>query len=345
MDMKFYRLLVVAVALASGLCGLHKTVMGQSSDQNLPTPVLSNEIAGRVPALDLGDPRLTRHYYAFEANPGDLLITVETRNLNGDVDVFTAVTFRPLMKTTMYATAQSSEITKGIYLRAHQILILRIEARTPSDEPGTYRIRFGGTFTAFSGGIPVAENSTPVENSEKTDPNRLSSVGATIPRPVEEVTAEPKPSAEKPVEKSTEETESAKTTKTVKPTTTRRTTSRNPRRGTRPAPAKPSTPEKTESTETETANKETKKEEEKPVVSDKATETSSPNSEKAKAQEVAPAGAHLIIEEKDGTRIDRPMSTVRRVIVEGGTIVVVLKTGKIERIQLADVAKFAIEPQ
>ena len=39
------------------------------------------------------------------------------------------------------------------------------------------------------------------------------------------------------------------------------------------------------------------------------------------------------------------MSTVRRVIVEGGTIVIVLKTGKIERIQMADVAKFAIEPQ
>ena len=57
-----------------------------------------------------------------------------------------------------------------------------------------------------------------------------------------------------------------------------------------------------------------------------------------------PAGAHLIIEEKDGTRIDRPMSTVRRVVIEAGTIVVVLKTGRIERIPMSAVVRMAIEP-
>src|SRR6266849_1367960 len=75
----------------------------QSTDQSLPTPVLSNEISGTIRALDVGDPRLTRHFYAFEAMPGDLLITVNSRNLNGDVDIFTAVTFRPLTKITIYA--------------------------------------------------------------------------------------------------------------------------------------------------------------------------------------------------------------------------------------------------
>ena len=54
-------------------------------------------------------------------------------------------------------------------------------------------------------------------------------------------------------------------------------------------------------------------------------------------------GARLIIEEKDGTRIDRPMSTVRRVVVEGGVIVIVLKTGRIERIPMSNVARMAIE--
>jgi len=39
------------------------------------------------------------------------------------------------------------------------------------------------------------------------------------------------------------------------------------------------------------------------------------------------------------------MSTVRRVLVEGPYIVVVLKTGKIERIAMADVARVTIEPQ
>ena len=186
-----------------------RMVAGQSSDQSLPTPVLSNEISGKIVALDVGDPRATRHFYAFSANPGDLLITVDSANLNGDIDVFTAITFRPLVKTTVYASTQSPPVTKGIYLRAHQILILRVEARSPNDDPGTYHIRLGGTFEPFSGGIPVAENSEPAESSTKASANRLSSVGATIPRPPAEVTetaeAKPSPSPEKAAETSAEE--------------------------------------------------------------------------------------------------------------------------------------------
>src|SRR5947209_7800043 len=118
----------------------------QSTDQSLPTPVLSNEISATIRALDLGDPRLTRHFYAFEATPGDLLITVNSRNLNGDVDVFTAITFRPLMKISVYANTIPPEVTKSIYFRTRQILILRVEARTPNDDAGAYRITFGGSF-------------------------------------------------------------------------------------------------------------------------------------------------------------------------------------------------------
>src|ERR1041385_4182524 len=234
---RLYRLIFTVLALASAVFVLSEQAFAQSSDQNLPSPVLSKEISGRIDALDLGDPRAPRHYYAFSANPGDLLITVEGHNLNGDVDVFTAVTLRPLMKTTMIATSQSSEITKGIYLRAHQILILRVEARTPNDDPGTYHIRFGGTFEPFSGGIPVAENAAPDTTTEKSDPNRLSSVGATIPRPVTETTetAEAKPTAEKTPEESARATKPAE-----KPSRTpsRRTTARNTRRGTRTADRK-----------------------------------------------------------------------------------------------------------
>src|ERR1041385_3016643 len=138
-----------AVCVLALMLGLAAQVRAQSSDQNLPSPVLAREITGQINALDVGDPRTTRHYYAFSAEPGDLLITLDSKNLNGDADVFTAVTFRPLMKTTMYAASQSSEITKGIYLRTKQILILRVEARTPNDDPGTYHIRFGGTFEPF----------------------------------------------------------------------------------------------------------------------------------------------------------------------------------------------------
>ena len=125
MTIKLNRLFVAALVASAAVCALATNTFGQSTDQSLPTPVLANEINGRIAALDVGDPRATRHFYAFAANAGDLLVTLDTKNLNGDVDVFTAITFRPLMKTTVYATTQSQQVTKGIYLRAHQILILR----------------------------------------------------------------------------------------------------------------------------------------------------------------------------------------------------------------------------
>src|SRR5215510_11260306 len=353
------RRIVYAIVLAIVFAAA-STVLGQSTEQNLPTPVLSNEVTGKIKALDLGDPRLTRHFYAFEANPGDLLITVDSTNLNGDLDIFTAVTLRPLMKTTLYASSQAPEVTKSVYLRTHQILILRVEARTPSDEPGSYHIRFGGTFAQFSGGIPVAEPSTAEsEETEKAGANRLSSVGATIPRPPTEPVAEtaepkPSPSPEKSAEKPAEETPTAKKTTS---TTSRRNTSRPPaRRTTRPAPAKstaakrpePAKPTETEKTEISKPVEEKPAEEkpaaEKPLVTEKPVETNPP-ARKAKPQEVALPGARLIVEQKNGDKIDRPMSTVRRVIVEGNMIVIVMKNGRIDRIPMSDVARMAIEPE
>ena len=363
--MRFHKQLFVALVLPGLLCAMTGLVIGQSADQNLPTPVLSNEINGKIAPLDLGDPRVTRHFYAFEGTPGDLLITIDSKNLNGDMDIFTAVTFRPLMKTSIYTSSQSPEVTKGIYLRAHQILILRVEARTPNDEDGTYRVRFGGTFAPFSGGIPVAENSEPESDSGRSTPGtrRLSSVGATIAQPVVETppaTAESKPS-ENPAKKPADDTEAAKKTAAAKSAKARppRTTARNSRgRTPRPTQPKPVTPEteaaKTSEAKTseakaeETKTEETKTEEAKKETAgggkSEAEPTKGETPAKANAQEAPLPGAHLIIESKDGTKIDRPMSTVRRVVVEGGVIIIVLKTGKVERIPMSAVARMAIEP-
>jgi hypothetical protein len=315
---KIFRILL----LAGLLVVLFPASQGQSPDQNLPTPVLTNEITGRIPALDLGDARLSRHFYAFEGTPGDLLITIDAKNLNGDMDVFTAVTFRPLVKTTLYANSRAGEVTKGLYLRTRQILILRVEARTPNDEAGTYHIRFGGAFAPFSGGIPVAENNQMAADSAETnrDSRRLSSVGATIAQPVLEKPAvvEPPRETEKPA---------AETAKTISPKPTRaRPNTRNARGRARPTRPKPAPSETVQPSEVKTDAEPTKSE---PAV---------------KPQELPLAGAHLIIESKDGTKIDRPMSTVRRVVVEGGMIVVVLRTGRIERIPMSGVARMAIEP-
>jgi hypothetical protein len=363
---KFQRFLIISL-LPGLLFVCARRVTAQSADQNLPTPVLANEITGKISPLDLGDARVTRHFYAFEANPGDLLITMDSRNLNGDMDIFTAITFRPLVKTTIYANSQSPEVTKGIYLRTRQILILRVEARTPSDEQGTYRVRFGGTFATFSGGIPVAENVEPESDSNpRRGSKRLSSVGASIAEPVVEapsVTAETKsegnptekpaedPDAEKKAaaekaaaEKTAAEMIAAETIATEKiaadkarttKSTTRNTRGRTPR-PVRPKPAKSNTAAaKTSKPKTDEA-----KPEEKPAEDSGKSETS----EKPSTQELPIPGAHLIIESKDGTRMDRPMSTVRRVVVEGGMIVIVLKTGKTERVRLSEVARMAIEP-
>ena len=351
---QFRKIVFVALVLPVVLWVAAEATHAQSTDQSLPTPVLSNEINGRIAALDLGDSRLTRHFYAFEGNPGDLLITMDSKNLNGDIDIFTAVTFRPLMKTRVYASTQVPlGVTKGIYLRAHQILILRVEARSPDDEEGTYHVRFGGSFAPFSGGIPVAENTeSEGESADSTrGTKRLSSVGASIAEPVVEtppVTAETKP-AESAAEKPTEETTVAKKPPAGKARPTRSTARNRGRRTPPPAKPKPATPDTEAAKTSETKTEETKGEEpkteaatgeEKPTTDSTKSETPA----KPSTQEVPLTGAHLIIESKDGTKIDRPMSTVRRVVVEGGTIVIVLKTGKIERIPMSAVARMAIEP-
>ncbi|HEX6190219.1 MAG TPA: hypothetical protein VFZ40_19350, partial [Pyrinomonadaceae bacterium] len=261
------------------------------------------------------------------------------RNLNGDVDVFTAVTFRPLTKITIYAGTIPPEVTKSLYFRTRQIVILRVEEKTPNDDPGTYRITLGGSFQPFSGGIPVAENApTETEPDKRADKNvqRLSSVGATIPRPPGEVAVEESKPAETVVEKPAEE-------KPVTPTpSTRRNTTRTPPRRNqrvRTPPRTTRTPPKTETAKKET--EQPKAEEEKPAEEERKTEEK-PATEKPPQE--TPPGARLIIEQTDGTRIDRPMSTVRRIIVDTNVIVIILKTGRTERIPMASVARMAIEP-
>jgi hypothetical protein len=346
----FRKQFFAALLLPGLLCAITSVVFGQSSDQSLPTALLENEINGSIAALDLGDARLTRHFYAFEGTPGDLLIAINSKNLNGDMDIFTAVTFRPLMKTTLYALSQSGEVTKGLYLRTRQILILRVEARTPNDEEGSYHVRFGGSFAPFKGGIPVAENSEPASATEtRRGSKRLSSVGATIAEPVVETpTMNTEPKSVAATEKSSEDTEAPKqATAAKKRPSIPATTTRNSRGRTRPVRPKPATSDTETSKTSQVRTDETRTEDVK--IDSTRKNTGAPKEEKteaakSKTQELPAQGAHLIIESKDGTRIDRPMSSVRRVVVEGGMIVIVLKTGHIERVPMSAVNRMAIEP-
>src|SRR4030095_9710701 len=161
-------------------------IFAQSLNPASPAPIRGTNLQGKIAARDLGDSRLTDHYYAFTGTPGDLLITVQSRNLNGDLDVFTAGTLRPLLKLTLYAVS-TTPVTKGIYLRKREDLILRIEARSPNDDEGSYQLFFGGSFEPIVGSPDVAEDETPA--NETPTPNtrgttrRVSSVGARLPEP------------------------------------------------------------------------------------------------------------------------------------------------------------------
>jgi hypothetical protein len=324
---RFCVLLAVILGTVPSLCA-------QSLEANTPAPVRSNSVTGRIAARDLGDSRMTNHYFAFTGTPGDLLITVQAQNLNGDIDVFTAGTLRPLLKITLYADS-SAPLTKGIYLRKRESLVMRIEARSPNDDEGTYQLSFGGSFEPIIGGPDIAESETPKVETPVASPGtrRVSSVGARInepqPPPTEVAAAptpEPTPEA-KPVETPAREVEKPAETENVKPPP-----ARNPRG--RRTPARRPSPR---STETARTTETTRKPEEKRKPAE-------PKPEEPKPEPAPEVGPRLVIETSDGTLINRPMSGVKRVTVENGQVVIVGRDGKINRVLLADVVRMTIAP-
>jgi hypothetical protein len=333
----------------------------QSLDPSKPTPVRSSTLNGHIAARDLGDARVTDHYYKFTGTPGDLLITVRSQNLNGDLDVFTAVGLRPLLKVTLYAES-TNPITKGIYLRKREDLILRIEARSPNDDEGTYDLFFGGSFAAISGpdiGEDEASTTeTPVASANRKG-KRVSSAGARLPEPEPtpvEVAAAPtpeptpevkpeetvtKPKAAKPAP--APRTTASRTTPRTRRSTTRRTTS--PTTTTKPKETETATTEETKKEETVAESPEPAKTRPAPRTKRGTTASRSTKPEAAPSKATEPeAGPRLVIETNDGTLINRSMSTVRRVLVENGWVVIAGKDGKIDRILLVNVVRMSIAP-
>jgi hypothetical protein len=347
--MNMRRICRATVLLSACLWLSISVVKAQSTDIAAPLPVRTNEVNASISARDLGDSRLTNHFYAFTGTPGDLLITVDSRNMNGDVDVFTAVGLRPLLKFTIYA-GESGPITKSVYLRQRQDLILRVEARTPNDDDAVYRIHFGGAFESIAGAPLLAENedntarpAAPGARSGKKG-RRVSSVGARIEEPVEpEVAIAPTPEptpAESPAAITPEPATSPRNTRT-----------RRPARGSRrtPSATKPEAEAANSGTEaTTTAPGETAAE---PATASKPAPRRRGSRRGTTARTTAPApepepntGPRLVIETNDGTLIEHYMSAVRRVTVENGLVVILGKNGKIERVLLANVVRMSIAP-
>lgn len=353
------RLVRECLLLLALLCLAVPIAKAQSLEASAPTPISANELSGSIAARDIGDSRFTHHFYTFSGNPGDVLITVRSKNLNGDVDVFTAGTLRPLLKFTLYAES-SSPITKGIYLRRHEDLVLRVEARSPNDDEGTYEIRFGGTFEPSAAPLLAEADKpeTPMDLSARSGKTgrRVTSAGARIkepPPPPEEiavVTPTPTPSPETTLPE-TPSPEAAAVERT-EPAPARTTASRRGRgraAARRTPPPKPDVPaaEKKETTPDEA------KEAEKATTGEPAPARPTRRTARRSARPPAtttpvepepPSGPRLVLEMLDGTRTERFMSTIRRVTIENNQIVVTGKDGKIDRTRLSEVLRMTIEP-
>lgn len=302
------------------------TASAQSQDISFPTPVGTNEISGSITPRDIGDARLTRHFFLFAGAPGDLIFTVTSINLNGDVDLFTAGSLRPLGKISMYAGTSPTSASKTIFLRQHEQLILRVEARSPNDNQGTYSVRFEGTFQPMTAAAAPPEDGQGVStaaDTDRSDPGvrRVTSTGARIDEPEPETTAR------------------AETTTNTDSSSPAATT---PSRTETPAPVEPTT--RTETSGTSRARRPGGRR--RIRVQPQTRRSGERSNETSRTTDAAPAvNPRLIIETTDGTRTERFMSTVRSVTIQNGQIVIVSREGgRTERISLATVLKMTIEP-
>lgn len=317
---------------------LHVATDAQSTDQNYPTPVTSPEIHGTIKARDIGDARLTSYFYAFDGGQGDIFINVVSKNFSGDIDIFNADGLRPLTKMVIYADSAPHETGRLIYLRKGERLLLRIEGRSPNDDPADFRIKFGGSFIALApqkteDAPTIARTDTSAESGV-----RVNSVGTIIPSPakpppvrtpienVEERVAA-KPEVETPTDPPPVETppvrkaESDAGFETVFGNKAAKVTVEKA-----PKPA-----EKTSSRARKTA------------ASKSAVKMPKPPAEPKVELPDPLASIRLIVQLKDGETIERPMNEVVRFSVDKGVLTVILKDGKTTRYSILDVAKVTIE--
>lgn len=326
-------------------------VGAQSTNQNFPTPIAANEIAGTIAARDLGDARLTNYYYAFNGAQGDVFINLKTSNLDGDIDIFTADNLRPLTKITVFSDVPASETGRVVYLRKPEKLILRIQGRAPNDQPATFSLKFAGSFAPAQA---IAENDAPAPPEVKTENQtnaRVNSVGTIIevkpiPKPAEIVAvSEPERNVEKEAVEIEPKKIDAKKTAVKKPKREPKRTSEN-----EPKPAVAAAEEISEKDITKdiTANntiEKTVSTKNKRVVRTKTFGNKTEKTEKTKsAEEPNPLeSVRLLILLKDGAKIERSMSEVLRVGVVKGVLTLIMKDGAINRFSILDVAKMTIE--
>ncbi|MGH9949494.1 MAG: hypothetical protein ACRD6X_20155, partial [Pyrinomonadaceae bacterium] len=123
-------------------------ILAQSSSIELPTPITSNELIGTINARNIGDARLTTYYFWFDGSTGDVFINLVSKNFAGDIDIFVQSGLRQLTKIVVYPDFGEVETGRVIYLRKPERLLLRVQGRSPNDDPAQFRLKFAGGFIA-----------------------------------------------------------------------------------------------------------------------------------------------------------------------------------------------------
>ena len=333
----------------------------QSTDQSFPTPVKSNEIAGKIAARDVGDARLTSYFFVFNGTQGDIFINVKTANLDGGIDVFAAENLRPLTKVTVFSDAPETETGRVIYLRKPERMILRVQGRSPNDAPATFNLKFAGSFAPA---LSVAEANAPelpqvkTENQSDVEVNSVGTIIAVKPKPAptpkEEIVAENQPPPRKTktrrTAKKTDDTADAKNSeeKRSDEKVAEDLPPANEPEKTPDAVSKPIvviTDRTVENTATPTVIKPRKRAApvRKPRAAARNSGENAADAEKSSSPN-ALENVRLLILFKDGTKIERPMSEVLRVAVDkSGVLTLITKDGAIARYSILDVAKMTIE--
>lgn len=330
----------VALFVALGV----QTTLAQSSDVNFPTPLSSNKLNGTIKARDIGDSRLTTHYFVFNGTQGDLFVNVVAKNLDADIDVFAADGLIPLTKMVVASDAQANETGRLIYLRKPEKLILRVQGRSPNDLPATYQISFGGGFATISG---QDSPDAPVVDSTVSGEVAVNSVGTILPQQPKKEVARTEPpktetaNAKEPAEAESKPGESDKRKESKASAEKAEVTRPKERKAKRRAEVvvtdavepKKEVAEKAPEKKAEKRPRRTAKKEKKP--------------EPPKAETPPPvdplANVKLVILFKSGEKIEIGMPDLMKFTVDRGQLLVIRKTGSIDRYSMLDVAKVTIE--
>ncbi len=312
------------ITVAFFLVTIASSVASQSTDINFPTPLTVSVVSGTVNARAIGDARETTYYFAFEGDQGDVFVNVSTKNFAGSIDVFSADTVRTFTRIPVFADSSGAETGRIIYLRKKERMLLRVQGRSPDDNPATFQVKFAGSFVAI---INPKEDATAVPKI--SDDLAALLRGVPITRPVGEPIPPPVIDEVGVSEKKEGATlESTKSEPATATTASPGNTRRRRRTGTKPAvvvtdPVK---------AQTEAARK---------VVPRRLPPVRTTTSREPKPDPLA--NVRLVIVLKNGEVLERPLPEVIRFTVDKGVLVVIGKDGTIRRYPMTDVAKVTIE--